>query len=293
MEKINLPKGLIRYASEENIVKKAKFTFTPRLKGYTAVLTILTGIFIGMLFLRNDLEANILRLPGQLYERKEGNIISNVYTYKLINKTNKEITDVSFKLLSHPGSIEVVTGKRFDVPAQELSEGTLFIEINNSGLEGDKDQLEIGVYSGEDLIETTSARFWHLVLITSGLLKRRNMKLNWGFGIVLAFIGFIGFILYFVIIASTDQKAEHNLVTDEYYQEELKYQEEINALENAKNLNVRFNFEQTTEGLRIIIPETVRQQKSEGTVSLYRPSNKQLDFDLAISLCTSGQRGRR
>ena len=159
MEKINRPKGLIRYASEENIVKKAKFTFTPRLKGYTAVLTILTGVFIGMLFLRNDLEANILRLPGQLYERKEGNIISNVYTYKLINKTNKEIADVSFKLLSHRGSIEVVTGRTFDVPAQELSEGTLFIEINNAGLKGDKDQLEIGVYSGENLIETTSARF--------------------------------------------------------------------------------------------------------------------------------------
>ena len=113
------------------------------------------------------------------------------------------------------------------------------------------------------------------------------MKLNWGFGIVLAFIGFIGFILYFVIIASTDQRADHNLVTDEYYQEELKYQEEINALENAKNLNVQFNFEQTTEGLRIVIPETVRQQKAEGTVSLYRPSNKHLDFDLAISLSNS------
>ena len=159
MEKINLPKGLIRYASEENITKKAKFSFTPRLKGYTAVLTILTGVFIGMLFLRNDLEASILRLPGQLYERKEGNIISNVYTYKLINKTNEDISDVSFKLLSHPGSIEVVRGKKFQVPAQELAEGTLFIEINNSGLKGDKDKLEIGVYSGEELIETTSARF--------------------------------------------------------------------------------------------------------------------------------------
>ena len=113
------------------------------------------------------------------------------------------------------------------------------------------------------------------------------MKLNWGFGIVLAFIGFIAFILYFVIIASTDQRADHNLVTDEYYQEELKYQEEINALENSRNLNVHFKFEQTTEGLHITIPETVRQQNSEGTVSLYRPSNKQLDFDLAISLSNS------
>ena len=159
MEKIDKPKGLIRYASEENIVKKTKFTFTPRLKGYTAVLTILIGVLVGMLFLRNDLEANILRLPGQLYERKEGNIISNVYTYKLINKTNRDITDVSFKLLSHNGSIEVVTHEKFIVPAQELAEGTLFIEINNSGLDGDKDKLNIGVYSGEDLIETTTARF--------------------------------------------------------------------------------------------------------------------------------------
>jgi len=159
MEKIDLPKGLIRYASEDNIEKKAKFTFNPRLKGYSAVLVILTGVFIGMLFLRNDLEANILRLPGQLYEHKEGNIISNVYTYKLINKTSKDIDDVSFKLLSHKGKIDLVSHRSFEVPAQQLAEGTLFIEINNAVLNGDKDKLKIGVYSGDQLIETTTARF--------------------------------------------------------------------------------------------------------------------------------------
>ncbi len=159
MEKIDLPKGLIRYASEDNIERKAKFTFNPRLKGYAAVLTILTGVFIGMLFLRNDLEANILRLPGQLYEHKEGNIISNVYTYKLINKTSEDIGDVSFKLLSHKGKIDLVSHRSFEVPAQELAEGTLFIEINNAALNGDKDKLKIGVYSGDQLIETTTTRF--------------------------------------------------------------------------------------------------------------------------------------
>jgi len=159
MEKINLPKGLIRYASEDNIEKKAKFTFSPRLKGYSAVLVILTGVLIGMLFLRNDLEANILRLPGQLYEHKEGNIISNVYTYKLINKTSRDIEDVSFKLLSHKGKIDLVSRQSFEVPAQQLAEGTLFIEINNAALNGDKDKLKIGVYSGDKLIETTTARF--------------------------------------------------------------------------------------------------------------------------------------
>ena len=159
MDSVNLPKGLIRYASEDNIEKKAKFTFGPRLKGYTAVLFILTSVLVGMLFLRNDVEATILRLPGQLYERKADNIISNVYTFKVINKTMKEITDVHFELLSHNGTIELVSHTNFNVSEQGLAEGTLFVEINNSVLNGDKDRLKIGVYSGEQLIETTTTAF--------------------------------------------------------------------------------------------------------------------------------------
>jgi hypothetical protein len=119
----------------------------------------LIGVLVGMLFLRNDLEANIFRLPGQLYERKDNNIISNVYTYKLVNKTSKNIEDVSFKLLSHNGEVNMVSVDSFEVPAQDLAEGTLFIEINNSALTGDKDKLKIGVYSGEELIVTTITQF--------------------------------------------------------------------------------------------------------------------------------------
>src|SRR5690606_14097485 len=54
MESVNLPKGLIRYASEEYIEKKEPCKLTARMKGYIAVLTILTGLLTGMLFLRND-----------------------------------------------------------------------------------------------------------------------------------------------------------------------------------------------------------------------------------------------
>ena len=159
MEKVNLPKGLIRYASEDEITKKEKFKFTPRLKGYTAVLIILTGVLVGMMFLRNDLEANILRLPGQLYEHKEGNIISNVFTYKLLNKTTKAVEDVHFELISPKGEIKLVRNDNFDVQPEALAEGTLFIEINAAALSGDKNNLKIGVYSKDKLIETTTARF--------------------------------------------------------------------------------------------------------------------------------------
>lgn len=159
MESVNLPKGLIRYASEDHIEKKAKFQFNARLKGYSAVLIILIGVFIGMLFLRNDLEARVLRLPGQLYEHKENNMISNVYTFKLVNKTSEDIKDVYFKLLSHDGTITTVKHHHMLVPKQGLQEGTLFIEINSAALTGDKDKVKIGVYSGDELIETTKTTF--------------------------------------------------------------------------------------------------------------------------------------
>lgn len=160
MESIDLPKGLIRYASEDEIEKKEKFKITARMKGYIAVLTILTGVFIGLLFLRNDVEANVLRLPGSLYEHKEGDIISNVFTYKLVNKTTKDIDDISFKLRKYKGEIKLVsTTDSFMVPAQDIAEGTLFIEIDKSELSGDRNKLVIEVYSHDELIETTTVNF--------------------------------------------------------------------------------------------------------------------------------------
>lgn len=159
MEAVDLPKGLIRYASEENIEKKTKFKFTPRLKGYSAVLFILISVLAGMLFLRSDVEANILRLPGQLYEHKGNNIISNVYTFKLINKTSIDYEDVNFELLSHKGKIYTVKDHGILVPGNSMAEGTLFIEINKAGLKDEKDRVEIAVYSGEKLIEKTTTTF--------------------------------------------------------------------------------------------------------------------------------------
>lgn len=159
MDAVDLPQGLIRYASEENIEKQKKFRFTPRIKGYAAVLFILVTVLSGMLFLRSDVEANILRLPGQLYEHKDGNIISNVYTFKLINKTSVDYDNVRFEIKSHPGTINTVKGKSMSIPANGMAEGTLFVEINQAALENEKDKIVIEVYNGEQLIETTGTTF--------------------------------------------------------------------------------------------------------------------------------------
>jgi len=159
MEKVDLPKGLIRFASEVEIEKKEKFKVTPRMKGYAAVLFILVGLLIGMLFLRNDVQANILRLPGQLYERVDNNFISNVFTFKILNKTNKDIENVELKLLSHEGEIKLVGHESLFIPAQGMAKGTLFLQIKASALNGDKNKVKIGVYKNNKRIETATTNF--------------------------------------------------------------------------------------------------------------------------------------
>jgi polyferredoxin len=159
MEKVNLPKGLIRYASEENITKKAKFKFNTRMKAYTGVLSILVGILIGLLFIRSDIESRVLRLPGNLYETTENGELRNVYTYKLVNKTTFEKDSVYFKLLSHKGEIMRVGDNFTKVPPQDLDKGSLFINIHPMELDGHKTKVKIGVYSKGELIETTTANF--------------------------------------------------------------------------------------------------------------------------------------
>ncbi|WP_024742272.1 FixH family protein [Tenacibaculum maritimum] len=109
------------------------------------------------------------------------------------------------------------------------------------------------------------------------------MKLNWGTGIVIAIIGFIAFIMYFVITMSTGKDYNHDLVSDKYYQKELEYQNNINAAKNAQALKERIKIKKTLEGIRIFFPASFKLEDIQGKVFLYRPSNKQLDFEIPIS----------
>ncbi|WP_109434313.1 MULTISPECIES: FixH family protein [Aquimarina] len=113
------------------------------------------------------------------------------------------------------------------------------------------------------------------------------MKINWGTAIVLVFIGFISFILYFVVRMNTEKKYEHDLVTEDYYKKELAFQNEIDAEKNSKNLENNILIHTTIDGLVISFPKDKNPSDISGMVSLYRPSNKKLDFEIPISLSSS------
>ncbi|WP_299059995.1 FixH family protein [uncultured Polaribacter sp.] len=110
------------------------------------------------------------------------------------------------------------------------------------------------------------------------------MKINWGTGIVIAIVFFISFILYFVITMSTDTSYKHDLVTEKYYQKELQFQDEINAEKNAFALKEKVTIQRVEEGLKITFPTEFSPKEIKGKVFLYRPSNKQLDFEIPISI---------
>ena len=109
------------------------------------------------------------------------------------------------------------------------------------------------------------------------------MNINWGKGIVIAIVFFISFILFFVIKMTTNKGYDHDLVTENYYEKELTYQERIDASKNAQNLSEKITLENTADGLKIQFPKEFHGKTLEGKVFLYRPSDKHMDFEMPIS----------
>lgn len=110
------------------------------------------------------------------------------------------------------------------------------------------------------------------------------MKINWGTAIVIAFGLFITFILYFVFKVQINPEYDNELVTKDYYQQELKVQGNIERASNANALSDKITFEKSAEGITIQFPKDFDFKEIKGKVSLYRPSNQKLDFEMPISL---------
>lgn len=157
MDKTGFERGLIRYASENTIVNKESLKFTGRIIAYSSLLTVLMVVLVTLIFLRNDVEATILKLPGQTFQTTTDSV-KNVYTIKLINKTTENIENINLSLISHKGTVDIVGGK-LRINKQGLTEGTLFVEINKKDLNSSNIKLKIGIYSNGTLIETATTNF--------------------------------------------------------------------------------------------------------------------------------------
>ncbi len=114
-----------------------------------------------------------------------------------------------------------------------------------------------------------------------------KFKISWPTGIILALSAFIIFILSFVYKATFMSQYDHHLVSDDYYKDELNYQQEINKLNKAAALKEDITLSKVPEGLLIKFPAEFDSEKITGTISFQRPSNDKIDFQFPIKLIAS------
>ena len=131
---------------------------TPRILAYSGVLVALIGVQIFLFSTRSDVETLILRTPGMLYQETEDGKISNLYNYQIINKQSEPLS-LTFKIMDAEGTIRLV-GDAPTVKGNATTEGVLFIDLPREVLNGRKNKVQVGVYSGEQLIETVKTNFF-------------------------------------------------------------------------------------------------------------------------------------
>jgi cytochrome c oxidase accessory protein FixG len=158
MTKINKPKGLIRFDSEEGVEKKKKKLITPRVMAYSVVLAILVGAMGFLLVGRAPIEVTMTRTPGSIYQIKNDSIISNMYQMEMINKSfdpmnlTYKVKPQSANLFFPSGPIEVLEG-------QEKDEVYVFVEMTRREFAKIEEKIQVEIYRDNELIQTIDSRF--------------------------------------------------------------------------------------------------------------------------------------
>lgn len=104
------------------------------------------------------------------------------------------------------------------------------------------------------------------------------MKFNWGFKIALFYSSFVVFILFMVYMAFGQK---YDLVTEDYYAQELEFQHKIDGKSRVNNLaeNLKISIDQNN--LNILFPKEM-EGSLKGKINCFRPSDQDQDFEKEI-----------
>jgi len=121
MDKIQRPRGLVRYASLNSIERGEPFSFTARMAGYLGVLGAPVALLSFPVFTRSEVETILLRAPGSLFQMTGRGRIENLYLLKIINKTSRDIP-LQLRLDDPVGDLRVMGAGYLIVPKEKLAQ---------------------------------------------------------------------------------------------------------------------------------------------------------------------------
>ena len=114
-----------------------------------------------------------------------------------------------------------------------------------------------------------------------------KIRISWPAGIIIAITSFVIFILSFVYKVTFLPEYDHHLVSEDYYKDELNYQQEIDKQNKGIELKENITLVKTSKGLSINFPAEFDPTKITGTIYFQRLSNGKIDFEFPIQLETS------
>ncbi len=111
------------------------------------------------------------------------------------------------------------------------------------------------------------------------------MKFHFGHGVAVVLSLFALMLAYFMVraIANTQE-----MVTENYYEKELLFQQDIDKLERAVAHGEVVLMEVKDQELRITFPELLRGKEITGTLQMMRPSDARADQLVAIKADSKG-----
>ncbi len=110
--------------------------------------------------------------------------------------------------------------------------------------------------------------------------------MNWGHKIIIVFVVFAAGILTLV---TKSMRTKIDMVTPDYYGEELKYQQVIDGKENVNRLSAPVAISQPSAGVLITLPPELHNQHITGKLTFYRPSDSDRDISLPLQPDPTGQ----
>ena len=165
MDKLKKPRGLIRYASENSIANGERLHYTTRMKLYTGLCAIVLTLLGILLVTRKDVDATIMRTPGQLFQERGKDSVSNLYNIKAVNKTMKDVA-LTIKLENANGTIETV-GKTFiEVAKEGQGSGSFFVILPKSSIHQRSTSIKLSFFQGDKKITESKTNFLGPVAVT-------------------------------------------------------------------------------------------------------------------------------
>ena len=106
-------------------------------------------------------------------------------------------------------------------------------------------------------------------------------QLSWGYKITILYLGFVVGILFLVYKANGEK---YDLVTEDYYEESLTYQNIVDQKTNVAQLSAPLQVKHSADVVTIELPAEFKGKKSTGELYLYRASNAAQDIRLPLSI---------